>query len=139
MGTLTLQVEMDEAGEFYLSDEQKNMLYFYNDNKQFYFYKYKGKESYLKQFFRLAPRILFVNKEVRFFDFLPPYLLFGILKTSLLEFGAIFSKRLYKQEQSYSFDGRVIESEHRKVSLSLEQKGFENLEFEGFELRRTGI
>lgn len=132
-------VKMDESGEFYLCDEQKNKLYFYNDNQQFYFYKYKGKASYLKEFFRLAPRILFVNKELQFYDFLPPHLLFGAIKTSLLELGAIFSKSIYKQEKSYSFDGKVIYSEYGKVSLSLAQKGFETLEFEGIALRRTAV
>jgi len=78
------KVEMNENGEFYLSDGE-NRLYFYSAEKFFYFYKYEGKESYLKELFKLTPRIPFINKNISFEDILSIDILYSGLKLIVSE------------------------------------------------------
>jgi len=130
-------VKMNEYGEFYFEDNDKNRLYFYNDLKQFYFYNYDGSESYLKWLFRLAPRIPFVNKkDTTYTDSLPLYLVKSRVKTILMELLSIIKIDLFKVDKVYNFDGLTVSSIDGSVQIELLNKGFSSIKYNNKELRR---
>ena len=130
-------VKMNLNGEFYFEDNQKSKLYFYNDLKQFYFYNYEGKESYLKYLFILAPRIPFINKEKSYFsDYLPLYLVKSKLQTIFLELLCSIKKDIYKFERKYSLSKLELSSDDGLVKVESSNKGFELIKYQNIELRR---
>ncbi|SFV90350.1 Peptidase, M23/M37 family [hydrothermal vent metagenome] len=136
VGRILFQVKMDETGKFYLTDGEQNKLYFYNTLKEFYFYQYKGSESYLKTLFILAPRIPFISSQsVTYEDYLPANLTKTPFKRALTELAATVHKELYRQTSLYTFDGEKISSKYGEVSICKSHKGFATLTFGTTELK----
>ncbi|MFK5938367.1 MAG: urea transporter [Sulfurimonas sp.] len=132
----TFIVKMNEYGEFYFQDEEKNRLYFYNDAKQFYFYNYEGKVSHLKHLFILAPRVPFISdKKTKFVDSLPLYLVKTRLQTIFTELLSIVKKDLSKMDVEYNFNGRSVSSKYGLVQLELLKKGFSLIKYDKIELK----
>ncbi len=133
----TITVKMNDTGEFYFEDEDKNRLYFYTSNYLFYFYNYEGKRnSFLKWFFILAAKIPLVNKQdIKYQDYLPLYLLCGKIKQTFIEFLSSFSKNKYKYPVCYKFSYLKISSEKGEVALGAFNKGFVSLKFKDFLLK----
>ena len=121
-------VQMNEKGEFYLSDGN-NALYFYLSEKMFYFYEYDGEESYLKELFKLSPRIPFTNKEVKYKDILPIHILISGLKKNFIEFILSFNYNLFNKPVEYTKKPLEISSKFGKVTFSFYEKGFKTIEF----------
>lgn len=129
-------VKMDEYGAFYLQDEEKNRLYFFNDLKEFCFYDYKGGASHLKWLFILAPRTPFIaTKGVKYIDYLPVYLLKTKFKQILIELTATINKDIYKLECEYKFDSHKIVSAYGEVELDATHKGHTNIRYDDVELK----
>ena len=137
IGEVELRVEMNEKGEFYFTDGE-NRLYFYLDEKLFYFYNYEGKESLLKKIFLIAPKIPLINKEVVFEDILPIYIKFSGLKRLIYEFILPFNYEFMKIKEEYKKYPLKIESKFGKVEFSFYEKGFSKIEFNKkvFKLRK---
>lgn len=136
--TVKFVVKMNPAGEFYLSDENDNQLYFFNDSRQFYFYNYIGGKSYLKIFFIVAPRIVFINtKKINYKDFLPVYLVKNSFETLMVELLSTINKNAYKMEQIYSFDTQTVSSNYGFATLEPFDKGFKTLSYKNIELKRN--
>ncbi len=130
-------VKMNELGEFYFEDRDKNKLFFYNDLKQFYFYNYEGNESHLKWFFIVSPRIPFINKqEISYVDYLPLYLQKGKVETIFTELLSTINKNIYKKETNYLINNSKISSEYGELKLEIVNKGFSSLSYKNIELRR---
>ena len=132
----SIQVKMNDTGEFYLYDGN-NSLYFYLDYKLFYFYAYQGDESYLKELFKIAPKIPLIGDAVSYEDTLPMELRYGRIKSSFMEFVTTFNYRLYDKKASYKKERLQISSAYGKVTFNFHQKGFESIEGKNFTLRRV--
>lgn len=131
-------VKMNPSGEFYLNDEENNQLYFFNDGRQFYFYNYIGGDSYLKMFFIVAPRIVFINtKKINYKDFLPVYLLKNSFETLMTELASTINQNAYKIEQTYSFDTTTVSSNYGFATLEPFDKGFKTLSYQNIQLKRN--
>ena len=131
------KVKMNHLGEFYFSDGD-NELYFWSMGNLFYFYNYKGKDSYLKNLFKLAPKIPLVNAQnIQYKDFLPIYLLKNSFESALVEFLSAFNKRLYKKEALYSMNRLEVSSKFGKIKFSFYEKGFSEILFGDINLRRV--
>jgi len=140
VGEYYFTVKMNSKGEFYFEDKDKNQLYFYTDLTMFYFYNYIGKDSYLKKLFILVPRIPYIHKNgIRFVDFLPVSLIYGSLKSNLIELVSTVNKNFYKVQKSYLFDENKIVSQDGEVELSLYKKGFEIIKYENITLKRREV
>ena len=140
-GRLKEQIEivakMDDLGAFYLTDRENNKLYFYNTQKEFYFYSYQGTPSYLKQFFILAPRIPFVSSQtVTYTDYLPIALLKTKWEQIRIELLSMVNKELYKIPSEYTFDGKTIHSKYGSVSLTDHHKGLTAIQYDNIELKQ---
>ena len=135
-GRESFVVKMDEYGAFYLQDDSKNKLYFYNDSKEFCFYNYEGGESHLKWLFILAPRTPFVQTAgVKYVDYLPVYLLKSKFKQILIELAATIQKDVYKLEAEYFYDSQKIVSAYGEVHLDATHKGHTNIRYNDVELK----
>ena len=132
----SIQVKMNDTGEFYLYDGN-NSLYFYLDYKLFYFYAYQGDESYLKELFKIAPKIPLIGDVVSYEDILPMELRYGRIKSSFMEFLTTFNYKLFDKKASYKKERLQISSAYGKVTFSFHQKGFESIEGKNFTLRRV--
>lgn len=140
IGITNFVVKMDTFGAFYFEDDHRNRLYFYNDTTEFYFYSYRGKESYLKYLFILAPRIPFVNRDgIEYSDYLPLNLLKSRFKTSLLEFLSSFKQEYAKIERSYTYSCNSISSLEGEVKLDPSYKGFSLISYKNIVLKRIEI
>jgi len=136
-GSEKFVVKMDTLGAFYFEDAMENKLYFYSDAWQFYFYRYKGGESYLQKLFIVAPRVPYIgNRSFDFEDYLPVYLLHSKFKQISIELLATLNKEAYKQKCTYHFDGKILTSKYGAVHLQSQQKGFEKIIFQSIQLRR---
>jgi urea transporter len=134
---IEFKVQMSEASEFYFIDKEKNKLYFYNDLTQFYFYNYEGGESYLKELFKIAPRIPFISfSEINFSDYLPVYLVKSRFDSIYIELVSAINKNIYKMQHKYSFDGVKISSDFGELSLESIHKGFTDIKYNNINLRR---
>ena len=122
------KVKMNEKGEFYLS-EKDNRLYFYLNEKMFYFYEYEGNDGYLKKLFLLSPRIPLTNKNVIYEDILPLNILLDKLKRYLIEFVLSFNYNLFNKPVEYEKKPLEISSKFGKVTFSFYDKGFKLIEF----------
>jgi murein DD-endopeptidase MepM/ murein hydrolase activator NlpD len=135
-GQVSFIVKMDEYSAFYLEDEDKNRLYFYNNLKEFYFYNYEGGESPLKWLFILAPRTPFIKTGgIKYTDYLPVYLVKTRLQQILIELAATVKKELYKQEFEYMFDSQKIVSIFGEIYLDATHKGHTNIRYNDVELK----
>ena len=135
--SVSFRVKMNSYSQFYLEDEAKNQLYFYNDAKQFYFYNYIGEESHLKWLFKLAPRIPFVSsKDLSFVDYLPVYLVKSRVQSLGIELLCTLKQDVYKQEYHYHFDSGCIHSEFGEVCLESANKALTLISYNNTELRR---
>ncbi|GAB6045001.1 hypothetical protein JCM11957_05990 [Caminibacter profundus] len=130
------KVEMNENGEFYLSDGE-NRLYFYSAEKFFYFYKYEGKNSYLKELFKLTPRVPFINKNISFEDILPIDILYSGLKLIVSEVLISFNYKLFEKKNIYSKEALKIKSKFGEVVFSFYEKGFDKIILKEKVLRRV--
>jgi len=133
---VVFKVGMNEKGEFYFYDKRDNKLYFFNNGYMFYFYFCEGNESYLKEIFKLLPKVPFVSQEVRYKDYLPVYILENKLNTIVIEFLSSFNKNLYKREKIYELNKTSLKSEYGSVDFSFYKKGIEKFVFNDIELRR---
>jgi urea transporter len=134
---IEFKVDMNSLGEFYFKDKNNNKLYFYSTASLFYFYNYEGEESYLKEIFKLAPKIPFINaKNIEYSDVLPVYLLNDKIKSALIEFIASFKPSIYKKEFSYNFNSLILSSQFGNVTLESYKKGFQIIKTKEFTLRR---
>ena len=129
-------VKMNDTGEFYLSDGH-NSLFFYLDYKLFYFYEYQGGESYLKELFKIAPKIPLIGAEVYYQDTLPMELRYGKLKSSFMEFLTTFNCKLYDKREKYKKEKLKISSKYGSITFSFYEKGFHTIEGKNFTLRRV--
>ncbi|BCD67473.1 urea transporter [Nitratiruptor sp. YY09-18] len=128
-------VKMNDLGEFYFYDGE-NRAYFAMNEKMFYFYDYKGKESYLKHLYLIAPRIPFIAKRVEFIDFIPLSLYAKGFKKICLEFVVSFCHRLGRFAQVYYKDRLEQKSDYGMVKFSFYNKGFEEISYGQTVLRR---
>ena len=134
---IEFKVKMNEMGEFYLTDGI-NKLYFYLAEKMFYFYDYDGGESYLKELFKLAPRIPLVNKEVIYYDILPINILIKGFKKYFIEFLISFNYELFNKSIKYNKKPLEISSKYGKVTFSFYEKGFKMIQFDNKKLILKG-
>ena len=132
---VTFTVKMNEKGEFYFTDGT-NELYFYLDDKLFYFYDYKGGESYLKELFKLLPKLPLVNKNVRYFDVLPLEFRFSLYKLIIMELLISFNYKLFFKKIEYYKENLKISSRFGRIEFSFYEKGFKKIVTDKFELRR---
>jgi len=118
-------IKMDEKGEFYFWDG-KNRLYFYMDNKLFYFYEYEGDNSYLKALFKLTPKIPIINKNIEYED-----ILFGVeesfFKNKIIEFLLIFNDKIFLKKFLYKKENLKIISKKGEVLFKFYEKGFDKI------------
>ena len=134
---MEITVKMDNFGAFYFKDKENNRLYFYSSQKEFYFYRYQGKASYLKQFFILAPRIPFISSQtVTYTDYLPICLLKTKWEQMRIELLSTVNKELYKITSEYTFDGDTVKSKYGSISLSKHTKGLTNVKYDNFEFKQ---
>ena len=132
-GEINFKVKMNDKGEFYLTDGY-NKLYFYLSEKMFYFYEYYGKDSYLKDIFKLSPKIPLTNKEVIYADILPIHILTTGIKRYLIEFLLSFNYNLFNKSIEYKKNSLSITSQFGKVTFSFYEKGFKSFEFKNKKL-----
>ena len=133
--TFEISVKMNEKGEFYLFDGE-NRLYFYTDDKLFYFYEYEGKEGILKNLFKLMPKIPLISKKVEYEDVLPPEFRYGLYKRVLIELILPFNFKLFNKRISFKKEKLKIKSKFGEIGFSFYEKGFESIKTDNFELRR---
>jgi urea transporter/murein DD-endopeptidase MepM/ murein hydrolase activator NlpD len=135
--TVEFIIKMNELSEFYFEDKEKNKLFFYSDDTQFYFYNYSGKESYLKWLFILSPRFPFINKNnILFDDYLPMNLIKNKLPIMGIELLSIINKEYSKMQRKYEYINNSIKSDEGKVELELFNKGFKSIEYKNIKLQR---
>ncbi|MEO1927965.1 MAG: urea transporter [Nautiliaceae bacterium] len=132
-----ITVKMNEKGEFYFWDGE-NKLFFYLDEKLFYFYEYEGKESFLKELFKLAPKVPLINKEVEYKDIISFEFRFSGVKKLLFEFLLPFNFKIFNKEVVYKKEQLKILSKFGEVDFSFYEKGFDKIKLKnGMELRRV--
>ncbi|WP_156921342.1 urea transporter [Lebetimonas sp. JH369] len=129
-------VKMNDKGEFYLFDG-KNKLFFYMQGKLFYFYVYDGKDSYLKEIFKLVPKIPLINKNKKYKDILPIDIRLNKFKLILIEFLLPFNFKFFLKKDSYFKENLCVKSSFGEVYFSFYEKGFEKIKSKNFELRRV--
>ena len=133
---IEFEVKMNDKGEFYFTDGE-NKLFFYSDEKLFYFYEYIGKESILKKLFVLAPKIPVISKEVEYSDVLPPQFIYGLFKKVIIELLLPFKFELFAKKVTYLKKTLSVESKFGGVYFSFYEKGFDKIKFDETELRRV--
>jgi urea transporter/murein DD-endopeptidase MepM/ murein hydrolase activator NlpD len=133
---VSFKVKMNQKGEFYFCDG-KNQLFFYLDEKLFYFYDYKGGESYLKNLFKLAPKIPLVNKNITYNDILPIYLRYKGINKILFEFFVTFNFKFFDKKEEYKKENLSIYSKYGNIVYSFYEKGFDKIILKDIELRRV--
>jgi murein DD-endopeptidase MepM/ murein hydrolase activator NlpD len=133
---IEFKVGMNEIGEFFFTDKANNKLYFFIDNKLFYFYKYDGGNSYLKELYKIVPKIPLVNREVEYFDVLPLEFRFSSFKKLFMEILIPFNYSLFNKKIKYSSKSLSISSDFGEVWFSFYDKGFETIKFNNTVLKR---
>ena len=116
-------VKMNSRGEFYFCDGE-NKLFFYLKEKMFYFYGYEGKNSFLKELFKIVPRIPLINKEVEYSDFVPLDVKLNGLKRYLVEFLLPFDFKRFFKEDFYKKEKLKVSCKYGEVGFSFYHKGF---------------
>ncbi len=120
-----LKVKMNQKGEFYFEDTKQNRLYFYLKDKIFYFYNYEGKDSFMKEIFKIAPRIPLISKTVEYEDYLPLDVKLSGIQKYIVEFLAPFNFKIFLKKESYKKEKLKIVSEYGAVGFSFYHKGFD--------------
>ena len=134
---VTFTVQMDNKSEFYLQDEDDNRLYFYSSDIEFYFYNYEGdKDTYLAYIFILAPKFPFINKEAKFVDYLPIYLLKNRFEMVAIEMLSTINKNYYKAKYQYRYQNNKIISDNGYVELSKFEKWFQTIKYRNITLQK---
>jgi murein DD-endopeptidase MepM/ murein hydrolase activator NlpD len=133
---VTFRVKMNDIGEFFLADEQNNKLFFNSDSKLFYFYKYEGKDSYLKNLYKIVPKIPFINKNVDYFDVLPLEFRYSTFKKIIMEIIIPFNYKIFNKPVRYSKKSLSVSSKYGVAYFSFYNKGFEKIEFKNLQLKR---
>jgi len=136
IGEMDIVVKMNDKGEFYFYDGS-NKLYFYTDDKLFYFYEYEGKESFLKEIFKVSSKIPLINKDVKYKDVLPPQFKYGLLKRVIIELLLPFNYKLFINNVNYEKNALSIKSEYGEVVFSFYEKGFDKIKIDDIYLRRV--
>jgi len=136
IGEMDIVVKMNDKGEFYFYDGS-NKLYFYTDDKLFYFYEYEGKESFLKEIFKVSSKIPLINKDVKYKDVLPPQFKYGLLKRVIIELLLPFNYKLFINNVNYEKNALSIKSEYGEVVFSFYEKGFDKIKIGDIYLRRV--
>ena len=131
----SFRVKMNDLGEFYFFDG-KNSLYFYLDSKLFYFYDYKGDDSYLKELFKIAPKIPIVWGELEYEDSLPIELRYNSFKSALMEFLISFNYKYFAKSDIYKKEKLKVSSKYGEVHFSFYEKGFSIIKGKNFTLKR---
>lgn len=140
IGSTSFKVGMDANAEFYFEDEKENRLYFYSDTLMFYFYRYTGETSPLKQLFIMVPRVPYVHKNgIYFIDYLPINLIYSKFKTMQRELLSALHKNFYKIEKIYYYDEYKLSSEYGTVTFSPHLKGFQTINYNQIQLKRREI
>ncbi|MCK5294198.1 MAG: M23 family metallopeptidase, partial [Arcobacteraceae bacterium] len=135
--TIEFRIKMNKFSEFFFEDKNKNRLFFYSDDTQFYFYNYIGNESYLKWLFILSPKFPFINKnDVLFDDYLPINLVKNKIQTIVIELSSTINKNYSKIKRGYEYKDNCIYSKNGKVELELFNKGFRIIEYQNIRLQR---
>jgi len=132
VGNYSFWVEMEQKGEFYFTDG-KNRLYFYLTPTLFYFYRYEGRESYLKLLFKTAPKIPIFTGQIKFEDYLPLNVRFNRF-IWIMEFITSFSFKLFDKSLDFLSVNGNLTGPIGKVELNWESKGFRKIEGEGIRL-----
>ena len=132
----TIEVKMNEAGEFYFYDGISR-LYFYLDRKLFYFYQFDGNDGYLKELFKIAPKIPLVNSVVEYKDLIPLEYRYSKVKSAFLQFLMTFNYKLFNGKTIYKKEGLQVNSKYGKLHFSFQKKGFELIKGRNFELKRV--
>ena len=130
------KVNMNENGEFYFKDAKDSRLYFNSTEKFFYFYKYEGSESYLKELFKLAPKIPFINQKVKFSETLPIDILYRGIKLIFQELLISFNYKIFEKKFIYEKDFLSIKSKFGEIVFSFYEKGFDKIVLKDTILRR---
>lgn len=130
-----IEVKMNNSGEFYLYDGA-NKLYFYLDSKLFYFYEYEGANSYLKEFFKIAPKIPLINMHIEYEDLIPIEYRYGKFKRAFLEFLMTFNHKIYNGKTLYKKEPLKISSKYGEAHFSFYEKGFKEIIGKNFKLKR---
>ena len=127
-------VKMDENGAFYFSIGE-NRLYFYLDEKLFYFYELKG-EGLLKDIFKSVPKIPLINSNIEYDDVIPLEFRVDKLQNVIMQMILPFNYKLFNQKTVYKKENLKISSVYGEVYFSFYDKGFMQFKFDEYELKR---
>jgi hypothetical protein len=125
---------MDENGAFYFSIGE-NRLYFYLDEKLFYFYELKG-EGLLKDIFKSVPKIPLINSNIEYDDVIPLEFRVDKLQNVIMQMILPFNYKLFNQKTVYKKENLKISSVYGEVYFSFYDKGFMQFKFDEYELKR---
>jgi len=129
------KVMLDEYGRYYFSDGD-NRLYFTINTNIFYFYDYIGKDSILKEIFKLAPKIPLINKNLKYVDYLPLEFRFNGMIRAFYEFLVSFYPKFFEEKIVYQKETYNIKSKYGEIELSFYEKGFKKIKLHSKTLRR---
>jgi hypothetical protein len=132
---IEITVKMNYKGEFYF-DDGKNRLYFYLKDKMFYFYNYEGGEGFLKELFKLAPRIPLINKDVVYKDCIPLDVKLSGIKKYVVEFLLPFNFERFVKQDPYKKEKLKISSKYGEIGFSFYHKGFSFVKIQNKVYRR---
>jgi urea transporter/murein DD-endopeptidase MepM/ murein hydrolase activator NlpD len=137
--TILWKTKMNEFGEFFIEDENKNKLYFSSDGIEFYFYNYTGRRnSYLERLFIVVPRFPYINKDdISFYDYLPINLLYNRFKVVYLQLLSVFNKNYSKIRVDYLYSKNSVTSKYGVARLSSHSKGFQVIKYKNITLKRV--
>lgn len=128
-------VRMNDIGEFYFEDKDLNKLFFYTYLSQFYFYKYVGNNSYLKDIFTVVPKVPMVTAKVKYNDFLPADLIYIKVKKVIVQMLASINQDFYMKSFEYSLENNILTSQFGMVRFDTHKKGFKEIRFKNLVLR----
>jgi urea transporter len=128
-------VKMNDFGEFYFEDEMKNKLYFHTSINQFYYYKYIGTKSYLKNMYQISPKIPLSTTKVTYGDYLSDDLVQSNYKKLFAQILATINQNFYMKKYNYILDNNMIKSNFGIAEFDLYKKGFKEITFNNITLR----
>jgi len=128
-------VKMNDFGEFYFEDEMKNKLYFHTSINQFYYYKYIGTKSYLKNMYQISPKIPLSTTKVIYGDYLSYDLVQSNYKKLFAQILATINQNFYMKKYNYILDNNMIKSNFGIAEFDLYKKGFKEITFNNITLR----
>ncbi|MEO1942384.1 MAG: urea transporter [Campylobacterales bacterium] len=132
------RVKMNSKGEFYFEDNRKNRLYFAQRGRLFYFYDFQGRGGYLKELFKLAPRVPLIHRELSFNDMLPLSIRFESgWKVEWMELWCSLNPKIFEEREEYRLTPTGISSRFGEVLFAINDKGFDRIKGEKFTLKRV--